>query len=236
MEAILACHPVRSTKWLDCHPKSCELWCIRTGPIGSVCRWKVSVELRTVKLSRRRHWLPVWSSLIERKRCADTEWLRGWPRVKAVSFPVTPTCPWALHRWSMVYHRLLFFEWSSFLAHRLVVIPHAIIKIRCKKEAMESWQQSTRKGQKEIVFSFSFSLIFPLLTCGSFFEDRSARYGCCWAGWQRTRASWCHQDIAWCWLVLRVRESWVSVQGCARRQSTLGVNESPDRKRYRCRW
>ena len=32
MEAILACHPVRSTEWLDCHPKSCELWRIRTGP------------------------------------------------------------------------------------------------------------------------------------------------------------------------------------------------------------
>ena len=33
MEAILACHPVRSTEWLKCHPKSCELWRIRTGPI-----------------------------------------------------------------------------------------------------------------------------------------------------------------------------------------------------------
>ena len=33
MEAILACHPARSTDWLDCHPKSCELWRIRTGPI-----------------------------------------------------------------------------------------------------------------------------------------------------------------------------------------------------------
>ena len=34
MEAILACHPARSTEWLDCHPKSCELWRIRTGPIN----------------------------------------------------------------------------------------------------------------------------------------------------------------------------------------------------------
>ena len=25
MEAILACHPVRSTEWLDCYPKLCEL-------------------------------------------------------------------------------------------------------------------------------------------------------------------------------------------------------------------
>ena len=34
MEAILACHPARSTEWLGCHPKSCELWRIRTGPIS----------------------------------------------------------------------------------------------------------------------------------------------------------------------------------------------------------
>ena len=34
MEAILACHPARSTEWLDCHSKSCELWRIRTGPIA----------------------------------------------------------------------------------------------------------------------------------------------------------------------------------------------------------
>ena len=33
MEAILPCHPARSTEWLDCHPKWCELWRIRTGPI-----------------------------------------------------------------------------------------------------------------------------------------------------------------------------------------------------------
>ena len=36
-----------------------------------------------------------------------------------------------------------FFEWSSFLAHRLVVITHAIVKLRCKKGTVESWQQST---------------------------------------------------------------------------------------------
>ena len=36
MEAILACHPARSTEWLDCHPKSCELWRIRTGPIAGM--------------------------------------------------------------------------------------------------------------------------------------------------------------------------------------------------------
>ena len=100
------------------------------------------VQLGTVKLSRWRHWIPVWSSLIAEKRGADTEWLRRWPRERAVSFPVTQTCTRALRRWSMVYHRS-FFEWSSFLAHRLVVITHAIIKLRCKKETMESWQQST---------------------------------------------------------------------------------------------
>ena len=32
-KAILACHPAKSTEWLDCHPRSCELWRIRTGPI-----------------------------------------------------------------------------------------------------------------------------------------------------------------------------------------------------------
>ena len=65
------------------------------------------VQLGTVKLSRWRHWIPVWSSLIAEKRGAVTEWLRRWPREKAVSFPVTPTCTRALRRWSMVYHRLL---------------------------------------------------------------------------------------------------------------------------------
>ena len=35
MEAILAWHPARSTEWLDCQPKSCEQWRIRTGPIAT---------------------------------------------------------------------------------------------------------------------------------------------------------------------------------------------------------
>ena len=45
MEAILACHPARSTEWLECHPKWCELWRIRTGPISwflcsrFLCSW-----------------------------------------------------------------------------------------------------------------------------------------------------------------------------------------------------
>ena len=36
MEAIFACHPARSTEWLDYHPKSCELW--RTCPIWCTIR------------------------------------------------------------------------------------------------------------------------------------------------------------------------------------------------------
>ena len=53
---------------------------------------------------------------------------------------------------------------------------------------------------------------FPFLSfslcCGSFFEDRSARNGCCWAWRQRTRASWCHQDVAWCWCWEFARVEW----------------------------
>ena len=37
MEAILACHPALSTKWLDWVAISCERWRIRTGPIVSAC-------------------------------------------------------------------------------------------------------------------------------------------------------------------------------------------------------
>ena len=57
MEAILSCHPARSTKWLDCHPKSCELWRIRTGPIS---RWQdtfaftVILQSLNCSLARRR--------------------------------------------------------------------------------------------------------------------------------------------------------------------------------------
>ena len=43
------------------------------------------------------------------------------------------------------------------------MITHAIVKIRCKKETMESWQQSTKKGEHAFVFSFSFSFIFSPL-------------------------------------------------------------------------
>ena len=49
MEAILACHSVKSTEWLDCHPKSCELWRIRTGPSQRTLLW-----LSQLKVSRPR--------------------------------------------------------------------------------------------------------------------------------------------------------------------------------------
>ena len=50
LEAILACHPARSTEWLDCHPKSCELWRIRAGPIQvsseAFLSWWVKIQDR----------------------------------------------------------------------------------------------------------------------------------------------------------------------------------------------
>ena len=45
MEAILACHPARSTEWLDCHPKSCELWRIRTGPFIQMSAFSTKCNL-----------------------------------------------------------------------------------------------------------------------------------------------------------------------------------------------
>ena len=45
------------------------------------------VQLGTVKLSRWRHGIPVWSSLIAEKRGADTEWLRRWPPRKSCFLP-----------------------------------------------------------------------------------------------------------------------------------------------------
>ena len=56
--------------------------------------------------------------------------------------------------------------------------------------------QPSWKRPHAFVLSFSFSFC-----CGSFFEDRSVRNGYCLAWLQRTRASSCHQDVAWCWSV-----------------------------------
>ena len=93
------------------------------------------------------------------------------------------------------YHRLLFSNDPASYAHRLVVITHAIVKLRCKKETVENWQQSTllEKTARIPVLVF---LFFHFPCCGSFFEDRSVRNGYCWAWIQRTRASSCHQDVA----------------------------------------
>ena len=44
-----------------------------------------------------------------------------------------------------------------------IVTAHAVVKLRCKKETMESWQQSARKEPHAFASSFSFSFIFPLL-------------------------------------------------------------------------
>ena len=56
---------------------------------------------------------------------------------------------------------------------------------------MESWQQWTSRERTASIRVLVF-LFFPisLCQCGSFFEDRSARNGCCWAWRQRTTASW----------------------------------------------
>ena len=109
-----------------------------------------------------------------------------------------------------------FFEWSILLAHQLVVITLAIVKIRCKKETVESWQQSTRKGAHAFVFSFSFPFIFPLLWF-VLWRSKCSEWlllGVATTNWNVLSSRQCLM------LVLRISESWVSVQGCERRQST----------------
>ena len=60
MEAIFACHPARSTEWLGCHPKPCELWRIRTGPISlsTASPAYSNVREQTRQLHLLLHWLP----------------------------------------------------------------------------------------------------------------------------------------------------------------------------------
>ena len=99
-----------------------------------------------------------------------------------------------------------FFEWCSFLAHRLVVITHAIVKLRCKKETVGAGVNLAGKDRTQSCSRFPFLSFF--LCCGSFFEDRSVRNGYCWAWLQRTRASSCHQDAAWCWCWEYARVEW----------------------------
>ena len=52
MEAILACHPALSTKWLDWVGKWCELWRMRTGPIV-VDRYDNGIDNVDVKRHKR---------------------------------------------------------------------------------------------------------------------------------------------------------------------------------------
>ena len=66
MGAILACHPALSTEWLDWVAKSCEIWCIRTGPMDFVyvameCGhiWKGSIN-RSVQAGT---WSTPWKGL-----------------------------------------------------------------------------------------------------------------------------------------------------------------------------
>ena len=164
------------------------------------------VQLGTVKLSRWRYWIPVWSSLIAEKRGADTEWLRRWPRGRAVSFPVTPTCTRALGRWSMVYHGLLF---SNDPASQLIG-SSSLMRSLNSGARKKPWRiGSSQPGWKRPhAFVFSFPFLSFSLCCGSFFEDRSVRNGYCWAWLQRTKASSCHQDVAWCWCWEYARVEW----------------------------
>ena len=122
------------------------------------------VQLGTVKLSRWRHGIPLWSSLIAEKRGADTEWLRRWPRERAVSFPVTPTCTRALRRWSMIYHGLLS---SNDPAFWLIGSSWSLMRSLNSGARKEPWRvgssQPSWKRQHAFVFSFSFFSIFPLL-------------------------------------------------------------------------
>ena len=54
MEASLACHPARSTEWLDWVAKWCELWRIRTGPISKKSSLAMQLETRAVTWTTRR--------------------------------------------------------------------------------------------------------------------------------------------------------------------------------------
>ena len=93
MEANLACHPARSTEWLDCHPKSCELWRIRTGPIGSPPALRTGISFHSVlswcTLSARLSCIFPWYKwLVQRFRSE-----RLWVQFLSISkFP---------HRWRM---------------------------------------------------------------------------------------------------------------------------------------
>ena len=79
MEAILACHPARSTEWLDCHPKSCELWRIHTGPIMRTFK----VALILLSMSAPHQWDQTNTIYVISTACFTGAWRRWYdPYVK----------------------------------------------------------------------------------------------------------------------------------------------------------
>ena len=70
------------------------------------------------------------------------------------------------------------------------------------------WRVGSSQPRKDNTPCSRFPFLSFSLCCGSFFEDRSAWNGSCWAWRQRTRASWCHQDVAWCWCWEFARVEW----------------------------
>ena len=136
------------------------------------------IQIGTVKSRLWRNWMPVSSNFLAGKRGADTEWLWRFTRaLGAVSFHESNANLYASS--VSLKHGLSrpsSFKWSSFLAHRLVVNNHAILKIRCKKETGEL-AAVDRKLQHAVMFSF-FSFTYPLFW--SFFKNRSVWNGCPW--------------------------------------------------------
>ena len=91
MEAILTCHPARCTEWLDCHPKSRELWRICTGPINmlasvlnfsSTCRSELMMLRSCVEILRLH---PFW-----RVPCSASTWVL----MLQAGQLLTPFLPW----------------------------------------------------------------------------------------------------------------------------------------------
>ena len=188
--------------WSLEHERACSLTCVA---MARVC----IVQLGTVKLSRWRHWIPVWSSLIAEKRGADTEWLRRWPRERAVSFPVTPTCTRALRRWSTVYHRLLS---SNDPAFWLIGSSWSLMRSLNSGARKEPWRvgssQPSWKRQHAFVFSFSFFFHLPSVLVRS---SKIEVFGMAVVGrgyneLERRRVF--NKDVAWCWCWEFARVEW----------------------------
>ena len=81
----------------------------------------------------------------------------------------------------------------SFLAHRLVVITHAIVKLRCKKETVEStWLEKTAHIRDLVFLFFHFPSVVVRSSKIEVFGMATVERGYN----DRTRASSCHQDVA----------------------------------------